>query len=245
VRVLLALPALLAQRVVVNSVFSRDVLVEAVPRLQHRSVVVYNGVAGPPDVSPPRARPDQPLQLVYVGRLSPRKGPQVAVAAVAELQRRGVRAHLRLVGAVFAGYEWFEQQLRDQVAAAGLEAQVEFVGFVPDVWGAVVAADVVLIPSLVDEPFGNTAVEAVLAARPVVASATSGLREAVAGYRSAQSVTPGDTEAWVDAVQRVVKEWDDYSAQAIADAADARRRYDPLRYRAEVARVVTTEAGLP
>ena len=96
-----------------------DVLAEVAPRTARRSAVVHNAVAGPPVVRPVRSTPTGPLQLLYVGRLSPRKGPQVAVAALGELVRRGVDAHLTLLGSVFPGYEWFEAELRTSIAAAG------------------------------------------------------------------------------------------------------------------------------
>lgn len=239
VRLLIALPLLLASRIVVNSSYSLDVLASAVPRLRRRSTVVYNGVPGPPTVVPARAELQPPVRLLFVGRLSPRKGPQVAVAALDLLRRDGVDASLGLLGAVYPGYEWFEAELRATVAAAGLDGAVDFLGFDADVWPYVAAADVVLVPSVVDEPFGNTAVEAVLAARPLVVSATSGLREASAGYRCAQSVEPDRPEALAAAVQAVVADWDRYRRLALADSALARERHATDRYAAEVVAVLT------
>ena len=81
---------------------------------------------------------------------------------------------MTIVGAVFPGYEWYEAELREQVRNLGLEGSVTFCGFVPDVWPVLETLDVIAVPSRYDEPFGNTAVEAVLAGRPVVVSATSG-----------------------------------------------------------------------
>jgi len=231
---------MLAHRVLVNSHFSLEVLVRSASRVRARAVVVPNGVAGPVRRVPPRERLDGPVRLLYVGRLSPRKGPQVAVATLAELVRRGVDARLELAGSVFPGYEWFADELADQVRAAGLVDRVRFHGFVPDVWQVLAAADVVLVPSVLDELFGNTAVEAVLAARPVVASATSGLLEAVAGHRSAQAVPPSDVTAWADAVERVSTDWPRWAGAALQDADSARHRHDPARYRARVAQLTAT-----
>lgn len=235
-RRLLAAPAVLADTVLVNSRFSHDVLLQSAPRLERRTVVVANGVAGPQQTIAPRSRIEGSARLLYIGRLAPRKGPQVAVECLAELVKRGIDARLDLLGSVFPGYEWFEERLRAQVQDAGLLSQVSFRGFVPDIWPVLREADVVLIPSVLDEPFGNTAVEAVLAARPTVVSATSGLVEAAAGYSSAQAVTPGDVLAWADAVERILDDWPHYSGSAMSDAETARRRHDPARYRAEVAR---------
>ncbi|RZU34449.1 glycosyltransferase [Blastococcus saxobsidens] len=239
----MALGPALAHGVVVNSRFSLEVLVEVTPRLRGRSTVLYNGVRGPGTPVPARAGLTGPVRLLFIGRLSARKGPQVAVAALRELVARGVDARLALLGSVFEGYEWFEDELRAAVSAGGLDDRVEFLGFHRDVWPHLAAADVVLVPSVVDEPFGNTAVEAVLAARPLVVSATSGLREAAAGYASAQAVDPARPAAWADAVERVAADWATFRRLALDDAATARDRHAPARYRERLADIVVGPAG--
>ncbi|MGY1750495.1 glycosyltransferase [Modestobacter sp. SYSU DS0511] len=242
-RWVLALPARLAGTVVVNSSFSLDVLAESAPSLRGRATVLANSVPGPPVVQPARPALSGSLRLLFLGRLSERKGPQVAVATLAELVRRGVDARLDLLGAVFPGYEWFEEQLHRSVADAGLTDRVRFLGFRSDIWDVVAGTDVVLVPSVVDEPFGNTAVEAVLAARPLVVSATSGLREAAAGYRSAQAVPPGEPLLWADAVQRIAADWPAVRRLAAEDAATAAQRHSPARYRRRLAELLDGPAG--
>jgi glycosyltransferase involved in cell wall biosynthesis len=232
----MALAPALSDRIVVNSRFTLDVLCDVAPRLRRRAAVVYNAVQAPGHVRPARDVPDGPLRLLVVGRLSPRKGPQVAVAVLQELRRRGVDARLDLVGSVFEGYEWFEAELRDAVSTAGLGDRVRFLGFSADVWPHLEDADVVLVPSTGEESFGLTTVEAVLAARPLVVSDTSGLREAAAGYASVQALPPGTATQWADAVERVVGDWDSFRRAAIADADEARRRHAPERYRDELVR---------
>ena len=234
----LALAPALSDRVVVNSRFAREVLLGTAPRLRRRSSVVYNAVRGPNAASPARAELTGPLRLLFVGRLSPRKGPQTAVATLQELLARGVDARLTLVGSVFEGYEWFEEELRGTVVRAGLGDRVEFLGFRADVWPHLAATDVVLVPSVAEEPFGNTAVEAVLAARPLVVSAHSGLREAAAGYAAAQAVAAGRPGEWADAVQRLTADWEATRTAALADAAEARRRHAPERYHDELVAAV-------
>lgn len=232
----MALAPALSDRVVANSRFTLDVLCEVAPRLRRRSAVVYNAAVGPADVRPARAAPEGPLRLLYVGRLSPRKGPQVALAVLQELVRRDVDARLELVGSVFEGYEWFETELRDTVATAGLAERVDFLGFRAHVWDRLHEADVVLVPSVAEESFGLTTVEAVMAARPLVVSDTSGLREAAAGYASVQGLPAGSVGEWADAVQRVTADWSRFRQAALADAAEARRRHAPERYRDDLVR---------
>ncbi|MGY1741768.1 MULTISPECIES: glycosyltransferase family 4 protein [unclassified Blastococcus] len=234
----MALCPALADRVVANSRFTLEVLTEVAPRLRRRATVVHNAVRGPAEATPARTRVDGPLRLLFVGRLNPRKGPQVAIAVLRELLDRGVDARLTVVGSVFPGYEWFADELHAAVAGAGLTGRVEFPGFSADVWPLLADADVVLVPALGDESFGNTAVEAVLAARPLVVSDHSGLREAAAGYASAQAVAAGDVPAWADAIARVAADWPRFRAAALADAAEARRRSAPERYAAELVAAV-------
>lgn len=241
----MALGPMLSDHVVANSRFTLDVLTEVAPRLRRRATVVRNAVRGPAEVVAARPRLDGPLRLLFVGRLNPRKGPQVGVATLAELVRRGVDARLAVVGDVFPGYEWFADELRSGVVGAGLGDRVEFLGFHADVWPDLAAADVVLVPAVGDESYGNTAVEAVLAARPLVVSDHSGLREAVAGYPSALPVPAGEAGAWADAVTRVVADWPRSRAIALADAAEARRRSAPERYAAELVDAVAAALGAP
>lgn len=235
-RRLLLLPLRGARTVVANSRFTGDVVRGLVPGLGDRLTVVPNPVGGPEAPEPPRDRLEGPVRLLFVGRLSPRKGADVAVAAVRELRARGVDARLTVVGSVFAGYEWFEAELR--ATAAGLEGRVEFAGFRPDVWPALDEADVVLVPSVLDESFGNAAVEAVLAARPTVVSDLRGLREAVGSYTAAQIVAPGRPELWADAVERVVGGWAAFREAAARDAGTARLRHAPARYRQSLAHLL-------
>ncbi|MEN2736316.1 glycosyltransferase family 4 protein [Microbacterium sp. X-17] len=226
----LSTPLLLAQAIATNSEFSAGVLAEPYPALGARTTVVLNAVDGPPAPTPPRGTLSGSVRLAYVGRLSERKGVDLCVAAVKLLADRGRDATLDIVGDVFDGYEWFAVQLRQYVADNGLEERVRFLGFRPSVWEELDAADIALVPSRLDEPFGNTAVEAVLARRPVVVSETSGLREAAAGYPSAVFVRPGDAEAIADAVERIADDWDTFRRDAETARDDAAERHSRARY---------------
>jgi glycosyltransferase involved in cell wall biosynthesis len=237
VRLALAAPLLLAHDVIANSEASRAVLLEDLPVLRRRSRVVYNGVPGPGRAGPPRAALTGPIRLTLVGRVSPRKGTDVAVQALARLRSAGVDATLTLVGGVFPGYEWFERQVRAQAAAAGLTGHVTWAGVLPSVWDALAAADVALVPSRV-EPFGNAAVEAILACRPVVAGDTQGLREIVRPGVDGELAAPGDAGALADAVMRIVRDWPAAIARAEAARDRAASRFAPERYRRDLAELI-------
>lgn len=227
-------PHLVSDAVVVNSRFSLDTMSRALRPLARRGVVVYNGVAAPEDTSPPRERLDPPARVAYLGRLSPRKGPDVVIEAARILRDAGVDVDVAIVGSVFAGYEWFEEQLHQETDAAGLTASVVFHGFQDDVWPFLEDCDVLIVPSRVDEPFGNTSVEGILARRPVVASDTSGLREAAGGYPTTRLVRPGDAGALAAALQEIVASWDALTRNVEKSRLIALERHSTSAYRAAI-----------
>lgn len=237
-RTLLGAPLLLAHRVVANSGTSRDVVLADVPPLRRRTEVVDNGVPGPAATTPVRERAEPPVRLVLVGRVSPRKGTDVAVEALARLRADGVPAELTLVGGVFPGYEWFERQVRERAAELGVDRHVTWAGVLPEVWAALDAADIALVPSRV-EPFGNAAVEALLAGRPVVVGRTQGLREIVTAGVNGELAAPGDPEDLAAAVRRLLADWPGAVARARTAQQRAAERFAPARYRREIVRAVT------
>lgn len=245
-RTALAAPLLLADLVLVNSHASGAALTAVVPRLHDRIRLVPNGVAGPPDeCGPPPAPPGpgEPWRLVQLGRISPRKGTDVAVRAVAELRAAGTPVHLSVVGGVFPGTEWFERDVAELVRRRGIADRVEFRGVVDEVWPELADAHIVIVPSR-EEPFGNVAVEAMLARRPVVVSATQGLREIVQPGETGEVTEPGDADALAAAVERVIGDWPAATARADRARTLAARSWSTDRYRADVVAAVAALGGM-
>lgn len=211
--------------------------------LDRRAQVLYNGVPGPGQPSPGQpsparpspARPaiDGPARLLFLGQLLPRKGAQVAVSAVwlrcscSNHSYPGKTAPTR-------SNRTFRPRSRSSCTAV-LTGRVRPLGFQPDVWPHLANADVLLVPSHGDEPFGNTAFEAVLAGRPVVVSLGSELDEAVRGVSTARRVDPVDAAVWADGVEDLLDDWAATRAQAAVDAVAAGRRFAPGTYRELIA----------
>lgn len=241
VRRVMALPLRLAQVVVMNSRTTSESLCGVTPAMRRRSTVVHNGVE-PPAVEPgppprgPRAR------LVVVGRLTRRKGSDVALEATAALLRRGIDVELELVGSPAPGGEAYHQELLERAARPDLTERVLLPGYAADVWRALEGADVVLAPSL-GESFGNAVVEAQLALRPVVATAVQGHLETVRDGETGVLVPPSDAGAIADAVVRLLED------HVLADTLARRGRevalesFTAARYRLEMMRLLTAVAG--
>jgi len=227
-------PLLASTRLLVNSRFTLDTVTRSVPALTRRSRLVHNGIPAPDLPLAPRAAPITSLRALYVGRLSPRKGPDVLIDASSTLAVRGVDVEVELLGSSFRGYEWFDAQLRARAASAGLRHPVVFHGFHENIWPFLAAADVLVVPSRIDESFGNAAVESVLALRPVIASDLRGLREAVGEYATATLVPAGDAAALADALAALAHDWP-RATHGVRDSADrALARHATVGYRRRI-----------
>jgi glycosyltransferase involved in cell wall biosynthesis len=167
------------------------------------SQVVYNGKdwAGyfrtEPDIRTGSVR------LVLVGRISPRKGHDTAIELLHILRGRGVDARLRIVGDVFAGYEWYKTELLKTLFDLGIDDYCSFAGFVTDVAGELESADIAIVPSRV-EPFGTVAAESMAAMRCTIVAKVQGLVEIVQDRETGLCVTPDDPVAWADAVESLL-----------------------------------------
>src|SRR5690349_15384265 len=119
----------------------------------------------PPAVALPWPPGDAPV-VGFVGRLEPRKGPDVLAAAAPALRQAGARV-------VLVGDDPFSEDgaYARRVAAA---PDVEHVPWVDNAAGLMGHLDVLVLPSRM-EPFGTVLAEAMAAGTPVVASSVDGL----------------------------------------------------------------------
>lgn len=145
----------------------------------------------------------QPV-LLFVGRIQPLKGVDVAVETLAALGRRD--ATLVIVGGA-SGIEG-ERELARVVALAeslGVAQQVRFVEPQPHHLLATYyrAADVVLVPSR-SESFGLVALEAAACGTPVVATAVGGLLSLVDDGANGFLVADRDANLFAERAARII-----------------------------------------
>jgi len=143
------------------------------PGISSRSSVILHGIDMPSDV--PTPLPFDPPHLLFIGRLSPEKGVDVALAALSRLLRddRSIRLSI-------AGDGPDRDALERQTEKLGVRQSVRFLGWMAqeDIPALINAATVVLLPS-VQEAFGLVALEAAAMARPVVATRCGGIPEII------------------------------------------------------------------
>ena len=162
--------------------------------------------------------------LLFVGRIQPLKGPDVAVRALAELGRPD--AILLVVGGA-SGTEGNaeERKLRQLVQELGLAAQVRFVAPQPHHILSTYyrAADAVVVPSR-SESFGLVALEASACGVPVVASGVGGLLTLVDHGETGYLVPDRDPALFAHYLREII-EHPGHAAALGRRGADRARRY--------------------
>jgi glycosyltransferase involved in cell wall biosynthesis len=128
--------------------------------------------------------------ITYAGRLGPEKNIDVLLHAVAAMRDRGVVTELAI-----AGHGSHEPILHGLAAALGIEAQVKFLGTLPqnDLAGLLQASDTFAIMST-SETQSMVLLQAMASGVPVVAAATRALPEFV-GPANGILVEPDDPAA--------------------------------------------------
>jgi len=143
--------------------------------------------------------------LLYLGRLSPEKGVDTAMQALAELAHvRGVDdVKLTLIGPGKADYEAY---LRNLVTQKGVRDRVIFYGHVPreKVPGLLNQFDVLVVPSKWPEPFGRVVLEGMAAGLAVVGTAMGGMQEALVDGETGLTFAPGDAKALADRIEQLI-----------------------------------------
>jgi D-inositol-3-phosphate glycosyltransferase len=187
--------------------------------------------------------PDRPVVL-FVGRIQPLKGPDVAINALAALAHTD--AVLVVVGGASGaqGHEEAEHTHR-LVDELGLGDRVLFVEPQPHhiLSSFYRAADVVIVPSR-SESFGLVALEAAACGVPVVASAVGGLLNIVHDGVTGWLVEGRDPIRFARAIDRVLD--DPVGAAAMGAAAAVRaRRFTWSFTAARLRRLYTDLAALP
>ncbi len=143
--------------------------------------LMYNGIQ-PPSRQLLRkgkgsGRGHHPPVVGFVGTIAPHKGIDYFVHMAAIIHKQFPAARF-----IIAGHDWgtgHTSGMLRLVRQLDLTSSTRFLGFQVRVEEVLAGIDVLVIPSVFQEPFGRVAVEAMMMEKPVVATAVGGLTEIV------------------------------------------------------------------
>ena len=144
--------------------------------------------------------------VLFVGRITYSKGLTYLLRAIPAV----VKQHPNVLF-VFVGEDWgLKDLLVHEAEELGVSGSVLFTGPLlgNDFFGAFLAADVFVLPSIAGEAFGIVLLEAMAAGKPVVASNVGGVRDLVTDRVNGFLVPPGKTEALSETILALLNDND-------------------------------------
>jgi glycosyltransferase involved in cell wall biosynthesis len=181
-------------------VFNSQAAAAAFDLPPQRSSVIPVGVDPERFMADDRCRGGRP-RVGMIARIAPLKGQHVFIEAARQIAGHRDDVEFLIAGSPLFGEEKYAQQV--QMQANGCE-QIRFLGFVDDVPALLSEVDVVVHASVLPEAFGQVVVEAMLAGKPVVATALGGPVEIVEDAVTGVLIPPGDVPALRAAIESLL-----------------------------------------
>jgi glycosyltransferase involved in cell wall biosynthesis len=178
--------------------------------------------------------------LLAVGTLERHKGHRVLLEALARLASRTLNTPWKLIIAGGRGGDQHESLLQF-VEEEGLDDRVRIVTNRNDIPDLLALADIFVMPSLF-EGLPMALLEAMTAGKAIIASATSGIPEAIVDKRDGLLVVPGDAGSLAGALRDLLT---DPARRKTLGAAAAARAHQEFTVQVMAERYETLYAGLP
>ena len=213
-----------------------------------RWVLLQNGVdtdhfrLAPPDAGTRAALGLDPQRPVVgtIGRLEDRKGHDQLLRAAGTMLAGGNGRRPQIV---IVGDGPLREKLQAQAHSLGVADSVRFVGTVADVRPSLAAMDVFVLPSHA-EGMSNALMEAMAAARPVVATAVGGNTEVVVDGKTGVLIPPADPAAIADAIAALLRDPDRAAGLGAAAREFVTRRFGARARVAELAQLYEERLAL-
>lgn len=173
--------------------------------------LLYNGIDTQPFLQPAydlKAELGIPKDKILIGmiaRVNHWKGQSYFLEIAALLKKRYPNLHFVMAGDVYPGYEYLYDELQSQIQRLDLEMTVTNLGFRLDVPEILSGLDIFVLPSILPDPLPTTVLEAMAAARPVIATNHGGATEMVLDQKTGFLIPWDDASTAALAFEKLIE----------------------------------------
>jgi glycosyltransferase involved in cell wall biosynthesis len=196
-----------ANVIVCNSNETKKNLVNRIPALEPRCVVVHNGIdikAGTSIASKTDfGFNENDIIITLVGRINRLKGHNWLLNTYLKYIKDS-NVKLFFVGSPVPGQEYYLTETENIIAQNNIQDKIKIMPFTKNlsaVWGV---TDIAVVPSTEAESFGLVAVEAMLEKKPVIGSNHGGLTEIVVNNQTGFLIEPNNEKDFGEALQKLI-----------------------------------------
>ncbi len=175
--------------------------------LPNKINLVYNGIPYEPYLTAKAADlliGKDKLLIGMIGRVNHWKGQDYFIDIAKELLRNNKSIHFILAGDAFPGTEHMVGDLIVRIDQENLSENVTYLGFRNDIPELLQCLDIFVLPSILPDPFPTVILEAMAAAKPVVATQHGGACEMVLDSETGYLIPWDDVNASAKVIQRLI-----------------------------------------
>ncbi len=142
------------------------------------------------------------ITVAFVGPLTQNKGILEALKVMVPILKNHKEVTFLVIGK-----GPLRKQIDVEVKKNDLESQIKLVGYLPykEIPKAYSASDIIVFPSIWQEPFGRIAIEAMAAGKPIVASDVGGIKDIV-NDKTGFLVSPSNLGGWREKLELLIKD---------------------------------------
>ena len=173
-------------------------LIEWLPNLKRKSVVISNAVPVP-DLS--NWSPVKKYDVLFVGRLTKAKGVDILLKAIKILKEK----YQKEIKAAIVGEGYLEEELKELVTELGIEKEVEFLGVRRDIERLMKSTQIFVLPSHW-EGLPLVILEAMSSRVSIIATSVGGISEVIEHEKEGILISPEDPEVLASAISELLKD---------------------------------------
>jgi glycosyltransferase involved in cell wall biosynthesis len=123
--------------------------------------------------------PEEGMVIGMIGRVNSWKGQEYFLEISEELNKKFLNLYFLLIGDAFPGEEHLFEGLEQRILEKEFSDRIYNLGFRKDISDVLATMDIFILPSILPDPFPTVILEAMAAAKPVVATAQGGALEMI------------------------------------------------------------------
>lgn len=172
-------------------------------KYSHKVDIVHNGIAPLSDKIHQSEK--EKIQFYLFGRIKPEKGQWFLIDALQHLDKSILeKAEFNLVGGTLAGKEHLLSDLKSKITDANLTPYINYIPFIENISTELIKADVCLVPSMMRDPFPTTVLEAMSAAKAVIATNHGGAVEAIENHQTGFLIDPDSPKQLAEKIETFI-----------------------------------------
>lgn len=185
----------------------RENLLEVATKAQKNKVItVLNGIGDMCISDSLASTTERKIVITLFGRIKPEKGIWFFLDAIERLPKQSVeKCIFNIVGSPAPGGEQMVTKLAKDISEHKHAHCIHLQGFIPDIRQKLNQSDIIVVPSLMRDPFPTTILEAMSAGKPVIATKTGGAIQSVQDDVTGILIDAGNIDSFKDALQKLIE----------------------------------------